>query len=109
MSVSKAMTPSRPGLKTVSSAMLVLLLVRWQGRCRWSADAGRGGLIVPRLRRPETVRGMERPAAPARISQAALAAMRRESSDAGLDERQVPPEPIALWRMWLPARPARGG
>src|SRR4051794_23917164 len=103
MSVSKAMTPSKPGLKTVSSAMLVLLLVRWQGRCRWSADAGRGGLIVPRLRRPETVRVMERPADPARISQADLAAMRREYSDAGLDERQVPPEPIALWREWLEA------
>src|SRR3954451_22451401 len=99
MSVSNAMTPSRPGLKTVSSAMAVLLLVRWQGRCRWSTDPyrlreGRGGLIVPRVRPAETVRVMEHSADPARISQADLAAMRREYADAGLEERDLPPEPI---------------
>jgi pyridoxamine 5'-phosphate oxidase len=44
---------------------------------------------------------MERPADPARISQADLAAMRREYADAGLGERDVPHEPIALWREWL--------
>src|SRR4051794_41932603 len=86
--------------------MVVVLLVRWQGRCRWSAGAGRGGLIVPRRKPPETVRVMDRPADPARISQADLAAMRREYADAGLDERDAPPEPIALWRMWLESPPA---
>src|SRR5436305_10465586 len=59
------------------------------------------GLIVPRARGAETVRLMDRPADPARISQADLAAMRREYADAGLDERDAPPEPIALWRKWL--------
>jgi pyridoxamine 5'-phosphate oxidase len=44
---------------------------------------------------------MDRPADPARISQADLAAMRREYADAGLDERDAPPEPVALWQQWL--------
>jgi pyridoxamine 5'-phosphate oxidase len=46
---------------------------------------------------------MEHPADPARISQADLAAMRREYADAGLEERDLPPEPVALWREWLEA------
>jgi len=44
---------------------------------------------------------MEHPADPARISQADLVAMRREYSDAGLDEGDLPPEPVALWQAWL--------
>jgi pyridoxamine 5'-phosphate oxidase len=46
---------------------------------------------------------MDHPADPARISQADLAAMRREYADAGLDEASLPPDPIALWRQWLEA------
>ena len=49
---------------------------------------------------------MDRPADPARISQADLAAMRSEYADAGLSEQDVPPEPIALWREWLDAAQA---
>src|SRR4051812_12130403 len=106
ISVSKATTPSRPGLKTVSSAMArgspravagSLPVVRG---C-WCSGLDAVGLIVPRREPPETVRVMDRPADPARISQADLAAMRREYADAGLDERDAPPEPIALWRKWL--------
>jgi len=44
---------------------------------------------------------MDRPADPARISQADLAAMRREYADAGLDEHEAPPEPVSLWQEWL--------
>ena len=44
---------------------------------------------------------MDRPADPARISQADLAAMRREYSDAGLDERGAPADPVQLWHEWL--------
>jgi pyridoxamine 5'-phosphate oxidase len=44
---------------------------------------------------------MDRSADPARISQADLGAMRREYSDAGLDERDAPPEPVQLWHEWL--------
>jgi pyridoxamine 5'-phosphate oxidase len=44
---------------------------------------------------------MDRSADPAKISQADLAAMRREYADAGLSERAVPAEPIALWQRWL--------
>jgi pyridoxamine 5'-phosphate oxidase len=44
---------------------------------------------------------MERPADPARISQADLAAMRREYADAGLDEHDAPAEPVLLWQEWL--------
>jgi pyridoxamine 5'-phosphate oxidase len=44
---------------------------------------------------------MDRSADPARISQADLAAMRREYSDAGLDERDAPPDPVQLWHEWL--------
>jgi pyridoxamine 5'-phosphate oxidase len=46
---------------------------------------------------------MDRPADPARISQADLAAMRREYADAGLDERDAPAEPVRLWQEWLAA------
>ena len=44
---------------------------------------------------------MDRPADPARISQADLAAMRREYADTGLDERDLPREPVLLWQEWL--------
>jgi pyridoxamine 5'-phosphate oxidase len=44
---------------------------------------------------------MDHPADPAQISQADLAAMRQEYADSGLDERDTPDEPIALWREWL--------
>jgi pyridoxamine 5'-phosphate oxidase len=44
---------------------------------------------------------MDRSADPAKISQADLAAMRREYADAGLSERDVPAEPVTLWQRWL--------
>jgi pyridoxamine 5'-phosphate oxidase len=44
---------------------------------------------------------MDRPADPARISQADLAAMRSEYADAGLDEQDLPREPVLLWHEWL--------
>ena len=46
---------------------------------------------------------MDRPADPARISQADLAAMRSEYADAGLDEDGVPASPVLLWQEWLAA------
>ncbi|HET6816452.1 MAG TPA: pyridoxamine 5'-phosphate oxidase [Mycobacteriales bacterium] len=46
---------------------------------------------------------MDRPADPARISQADLAAMRSEYADAGLTEDGVPPHPVLLWHEWLAA------
>jgi pyridoxamine 5'-phosphate oxidase len=46
---------------------------------------------------------MDHAADPARISQADLAAMRREYGDSGLDEADLPPEPVTLWRTWLEA------
>ena len=44
---------------------------------------------------------MDRSADPARISQADLAAMRREYADAGLDEHDAPGDPVLLWQEWL--------
>jgi pyridoxamine 5'-phosphate oxidase len=64
---------------------------------------GRGALIVTLGSPPEKVRVMDRPADPARISQADLAAMRREYADAGLDEATAPADPLLLWQEWLAA------
>jgi pyridoxamine 5'-phosphate oxidase len=46
---------------------------------------------------------MDHSSDPAHISQADLAAMRREYADAGLDTDDLPAHPVTLWQQWLSA------
>jgi pyridoxamine 5'-phosphate oxidase len=46
---------------------------------------------------------MDQSSDPAQISQADLAAMRREYADAGLDAAELPAHPVTLWQRWLAA------
>jgi pyridoxamine 5'-phosphate oxidase len=81
--------------------MVMCLLVRVAGSLPADAMISRGAHIVLCCAAPEKVRVMSHPSDPAQISQADLAAMRHDYAAVGLDVAACPPEPIALWQLWL--------